>query len=298
MRKIFIVAGFFFAFAFAFDQTSQAQSKAKKPVKKTTAKKTQSSKAETAQPIVAPDEITTQNPNAAPLKRNERPGQTTSDAAEPQKKNQSAHDGGAQSSSQSNEPENFYFYEFSQPNFLVKHLIIEHDETGKGKIVIEKKDFAEPETDPLQLSAATLEKLNQLFQTLNFLDSTEVYQSAMRDYGHLGNSKIKRKIKERERVVEFNWSENKDAKALADEYRRIGQQAVWIFDINVARANYPLDAPGLMDQLDSLLRRNEIADPVQLVPVLKKLTDDEKIPLIARNHAARIVKDIEKKNSK
>jgi hypothetical protein len=47
-----------------------------------------------------------------------------------------------------------------------------------------------------------------------------------------------------------------------------------------------------------MLKRSEVSDPQQLVPVLKKLVNDERIPLIARNHAARMVKDIEKNPAK
>jgi hypothetical protein len=49
-----------------------------------------------------------------------------------------------------------------------------------------------------------------------------------------------------------------------------------------------------MDELDSLLRRNEISDPPQMLPMLKELSNDERIPLIARNHAKRLVEKIEK----
>jgi uncharacterized protein (UPF0147 family) len=83
-----------------------------------------------------------------------------------------------------------------------------------------------------------------------------------------------------------------------DEYRRIGQQFVWIFDIGVARENQPLEAPRLMDALDSLIKRNEISDAAQMIPLLKELSNDERIPLIARNHATRIIKEIEKKAEK
>jgi uncharacterized protein (UPF0147 family) len=102
----------------------------------------------------------------------------------------------------------------------------------------------------------------------------------------------------RERVAKFNWTVNPDAKNLMDEYRRIGQQFVWIFDIGVARENQPLEAPRLMDALDSLIKRNEISDAAQMIPMLKELSNDERIPLIARNHATRIVKEIEKKAEK
>jgi uncharacterized protein (UPF0147 family) len=49
-----------------------------------------------------------------------------------------------------------------------------------------------------------------------------------------------------------------------------------------------------LDELDSLVRRNEISDAGQMVPFLQKLSEDERVPLIARNHAAKIIKTIEK----
>lgn len=191
-----------------------------------------------------------------------------------------------------------YKYEFSQPNFIVRKIILEHDENGKGKITFEKKDAEEPISDPIQLSQVSVEKINGLMNALNFLDSTEDYQSPMRDYGHLGNYQITLKKEGKERTAKYNWSENPTARELSNEYRKIGEQAVWLFDMSVALENRPLDAPSLMDRLDSLLRRNEISDPPQLLPVLKSFSTDERIPLMARNHATRIIKEIEKKSSK
>ncbi len=82
---------------------------------------------------------------------------------------------------------------------------------------------------------------------------------------------------------------------MADEYRKISQQFVWIFDINVARENQPLESPNLMNALDGLIRRNEVSDPEQMIPMLKELGNDERIPLLARNHATKIIKQIERK---
>jgi hypothetical protein len=67
-----------------------------------------------------------------------------------------------------------------------------------------------------------------------------------------------------------------------------------VFNITLSRQNQPLEAPKLMDQLDTLVTRNELADPADLVPLLQDLTTDERIPLMARNHAARILKKIKK----
>lgn len=188
-----------------------------------------------------------------------------------------------------------YSYEFSQPQFFVSHVSIEHDENGKGTITLGKKDFEEEYTDPIQLSAATLEKLETLYDALDFLESDENYQSETRDYGHLGNMTFKMKAGERERTAKFNWSENADAQALAQEYKKITNQFVWMFDITVSRENQPLESPRIMKSLDSMLKRDDISDPNQMIPFLKKLSEDERVPLITRNHALRLVKEIEKK---
>jgi hypothetical protein len=98
----------------------------------------------------------------------------------------------------------------------------------------------------------------------------------------------------RKRTAEFNWTNNKDASSLVNEYRRIADQALLVFDISVARENQPLNAPKLMERLELLLKRNGLSDPQQLVPLLKDLSTDEHVPLIARNHAIRLLKKIEK----
>ncbi|MBA3334893.1 MAG: hypothetical protein H0T08_04705, partial [Acidobacteria bacterium] len=116
-----------------------------------------------------------------------------------------------------------------------------------------------------------------------------------RDYGHLGNMKFTMTKDGRTRTAKFNWTENLTAKILADEYRKISQQFVWQFDINVARENQPLESPTLMNSLDGLIRRDEISDPNQMIPMLKELSNDERLPLLARNHATKIIKQIEKK---
>lgn len=220
-------------------------------------------------------------------KKNERPG-----ANEPQKANQNT------TKNAINAENPVYFYEFAQPNFYVTKIFIEHDETGNGKITFMKRDFEEAVSDPIQLSPAALEKIKIAFDALKFLNSTENYQDAERNYAHLGEVKLKIKKEGRERTAAFNWTQNENAKLLMDEYRRVANQFVWIFDINLARTNQPLEAPGLMDALDGYIRRSEISDPPQMIPFLTKLSNDERIPLIARNHATKLIKEIEKQAAK
>ena len=97
---------------------------------------------------------------------------------------------------------------------------------------------------------------------------------------------------DRKRVAEFNWTNNSDASKLVNEYRKAADQAILIFDISIARENQPLNAPKLMEVMESLVKRDGLSDPHQLLPLLQDLSTDEHVPLIARNHALRIIKKI------
>lgn len=289
MKKLSVVVIVCFSFIFSFSALAQTK------IKKTTAKTKPTAKTTSTPTPTTVVEITEPTPQTTPpVKKNERPeDQTTTQQTEPKKKNQ------AERNSTNSKPEQIkypYVYEFSQPNFVVSHIVIEHDEKGKGTITFEKKESSgEAITDPLQLTQFTLDKINKLFETLNFLNSTENYQSPTRDYGHLGNYTITLRKDSLERTAKYNWSENKDAKALAEEYRKVAEQFIWYFDMNISRENQPLEAPSLVDRLESLVKRDEVSDASQMLPYLKDLSNDERIPLIARNHVTRIIKDIEKK---
>ncbi len=186
-----------------------------------------------------------------------------------------------------------YHYEFSQPDFTVSKVVIGHDEDGNGTISFQKKDFDEMVTDSIVVSPEALARINEAFAALDFVNSAESYQYE-KPYPHLGTIKIRVKKGGKERETEFNWTTNKDAKIVSDEYRKIGNQYIWMFDITVARENQPLNAPRLVDDLASLYKRKELSDAKQLIPVLRGLGEDERIPLIARNHAMKLVMEIEK----
>ncbi len=138
-----------------------------------------------------------------------------------------------------------------------------------------------------------LERIEKLWRELRFLDSNENYQSS-KDFAHLGTYKLGMTALDRKRTAEFNWSGNASAWALAQEYRRVADQVIFVFDMTVARENQPLNTPGLLKQLESMLNRNAVSDPKQLIPLLKEIRTDAHIPLIARNHAERLLKKIDK----
>lgn len=219
-------------------------------------------------------------PHATPKKLNARPR----DSEKPES---------AKPSPATSAIKKLFYYEFAQPDFVVSRIIITHDSSGKGNISFSKSGIDEMISEPIEISPAVLSRIESAFERLNFLQSDENYQYE-KDYSHLGTVKIRLTDDGRSREVAFNWTRNPDAMALKDEYRRIGNQFLWMFDIGVARENQPLESPRLMRYLDSLLKRNEVADSVQMLPFLRGLSDDERLPLIARNHAAKLAKQIEK----
>lgn len=185
-----------------------------------------------------------------------------------------------------------YFYEFTQPDFIVRHINIEHDANGVGKITFERKGEETPIVEPINLSMGALGRVLGAWTELNFLDSTENYQ-AEKQFPHLGTMRLKMERDKLKRTAEFNWTNNKTASLLVTEYRRIADQAVLIFDISVARETQPLATPKLMDEFEQQMNRNGLSDPQQLVPLLTDISTDEHLPLIARNHALRLIKKLE-----
>jgi hypothetical protein len=190
-----------------------------------------------------------------------------------------------------------YSYEFSQPKFYVKHIRLEHDANGRGTVTFERLNEDVPVTEPLELSPDALARINTAWQGLRFLDSDANYQ-ADKQFPHLGTMKIGMERGDRKRVAEFNWTNNRDAETLVNEYRKAADQTILVFDIAVARENQPLNAPKLMETMESLLKRNGLSDPRQLLKLLHDLSTDEHVPLIARNHALRLIKQIEKLDKK
>ena len=106
-----------------------------------------------------------------------------------------------------------------------------------------------------------------------------------RQYPHLGTMRFKMEQGSRKRTSEFNYTKQRRL-LIVNEYRRLVDQAILVFDIAVARESQPLNTPKLMEHFERMLKRNVLSDPKQLVPLLKELSTDEHLPLIARNHAS------------
>jgi hypothetical protein len=175
----------------------------------------------------------------------------------------------------------------------LKHIVIKHDQAGHGQLSFEKLDGGDPITEPVEVSNTALARITSLWDSLHFMDSETNYQSE-KQFPHMGTMRLRMTKGALNRVAEFNWTNDKTVAALVQEYQHISNQTVFVFDITLARQNQPLEAPKLMDGLETMVTRKELSDPLQLVPLLEDLANDEHIPLMARNHATRILKKIRK----
>ncbi|HEV2707273.1 MAG TPA: hypothetical protein VGV59_15235 [Pyrinomonadaceae bacterium] len=212
---------------------------------------------------------------------------------QPTETRQKTNENDAPQQSAANADETRYFYEFTKAEFVISHIRIEHDASGRGRILFERRGDTEPITEPFQLSEAALQRIKALWTALNFLDSTTDYQST-KPVASLGTTRLRMTRGTRERTAEFTYSQDRDAYALANEYRRAADQVIFVFEIEVARESQPLVAPKLLSSLESVIARNGLSDPQQLLPLLRELSTDERLPLIARNQAGRLLKKLEK----
>jgi hypothetical protein len=194
--------------------------------------------------------------------------------------------------SQTNGGTTNFSYEFNQPEFIIAHIRIEHDGAGRGRIAFRHRGETESLTEPLEISSDALARITGLWSALGFLESGANYQTP-RQLPHLGTVRLAvRRGEAIERTTEFNWTADRNAFALANEYRRLADQALFVFDINLARQNRPLETPSIMTRLELLLRRNALSDARQLVPLLRDLATDERLPLMARTKAEGLIRRI------
>lgn len=183
-------------------------------------------------------------------------------------------------------------YAFDNEKFTTPHLELQFGADGKGEFRFKKKD-SEEIVNKLQVTAPVLEQINSLLTEVNFLDSAENYQYK-KDFSHLGTITISVSQNGKHREVSFNYTENQAMNKLANIFRNITTQETRIFEIEVVRQNDPISTPAQLRYLESELKSKNIADPERFTALLQELKVDESVPLIARNHADRLLKEIRK----
>src|SRR5215475_6479217 len=185
-----------------------------------------------------------------------------------------------------------YHYIFENPRFTTPVPELEFDGSGQGKFRFQRKDSDEI-VNKLSVSSEVLSQIQLLLDNLNFLASSEDYQHK-KDFSHLGNMTITYSRGGKERTVTFNYTDNQSMTRLSEIFRGIITQETRIFELETVLANDPISTPAQLRMLESELKSKHIADPHRFDPILKNIKSDESVPLIARNHADRLLKMIGK----
>jgi hypothetical protein len=185
-----------------------------------------------------------------------------------------------------------YRYLFENERFTTPVQEIELDGNGRGQFRFKRKG-GEEIVNKIEVSASVISQIQSLFDDLNFLSSTEDYQHK-KDFSHLGTMTITLVRNGKERTVSFNYTDNQSMNRLKDLFSNIATQETRVFELETVRSTDAISTPAQLRMLESELRGKHIADPQRLVPLLQDIKMDEGVPLIARNHAERLLQMIKK----
>jgi hypothetical protein len=191
-------------------------------------------------------------------------------------------------------PEGVTFtYKFENPRFYVPLMEIDVRPDRSGELRFKRGESDEMLDLKFKLMPATLARIRQLCETSKFLTSDVEYQDK-KDFSHLGWINFSAREGERSRKVRFNYTLNPEIRELAEIFRGIATQEMHVFDMETAQQYQPLDLPGRLDALENDLRLERLAEPGRMLAPLQEIAGDDTQPLIARNHATRIIEGIKK----
>jgi hypothetical protein len=190
-----------------------------------------------------------------------------------------------------------FSYKFENPRFDIRVIEIDLNANGAGEVRFTRGTSDEILDCKIKLLPATLTRIRDLFEVSGFLVSDTAYQDK-RDMSHMGWVTLRAKQGARERKVRFNYTLNPHMKELEEIFRGIASQEISLFDIENAERYQPLDVPKQLEILENDLKLARIAEPARVLTALNEIAGDDSQPLIARNHAKRIIEAIKKGNFK
>jgi len=186
-----------------------------------------------------------------------------------------------------------FAYKFENARFYIPLLEIDLAADGGGELRFKRGESDEILDLKFKLMPSTLTRVRQLCAGTQFLTSDAEYQDK-KDFSHLGWISISARQGELSRTVRFNYTMNVEIRELADIFRAIATQEIHVFDMETAQRYQPLDLPGRLEAVENDLRLERLAEPERMLGPLREIAGDDTQPLIARNHATRIIDGIKK----
>lgn len=192
---------------------------------------------------------------------------------------------GATVSAQGKKEQPVFWYEFEQPSFVISKIEIGLDGEGHGTLAYWQKDV-DPVNVEITLRPDSLARLKGMADKVALLpDDTTPSDRHL----NIGKTKLVFSQKGEKREAEFTYTPNQQMNALANFFRGLVTQHQRKSQLEVARRYQPLDTPKILKDLESDLNGNRIAEPAAMASLLKSLSTDERLPLIARNQAKKLL---------
>ncbi len=204
-----------------------------------------------------------------------------------------AHQNPRSTNSASGAGELSYSYKFENPRFILRIIEIDLAPNGIGEVRFTRGESDEVLDCKVKLLPETIGRIRKLYEITNFLASETVYQDK-RDLSHMGWITLGAQQGGRERKARFNFTTNAQINELKEIFLGIAWQEISLFDIENAQRYQPLDVPKQLEILENDLRLERIAEPERVLAALNEMAADDSQPLIARNHAKRIIDAIKK----
>jgi len=195
--------------------------------------------------------------------------------------------------SDANGAEMSFSYKFENPRFHLRLIEIDLSASGTGELRFTRGESDEVLDCKVKLLPATIARIRSLFEVSDFLGSTVEYQGKA-NMAHLGWITLGAKQGARERKVRFNHTIHVQIEELGKIFLGIATQEISLFDIENAERYQPLDLPKQLEILENDLRLEWIAEPERVLAALNEIAGDDSQPLIARNHAKRLIEAIKK----
>lgn len=177
-----------------------------------------------------------------------------------------------------------YWFEFDQPNFIISKIRIGLDGEGHGTLAYWQKDV-DPVNVEITLRPDSLARLKGMAEKVTLLPEDTTPSDR---HLNIGKTKVVFSQKGEKREAEFTYTPNQQMNALANFFRGLVTQHQRKSQLEVARRYQPLETPKILKDLESDLNGNRIAEPAALASLLKSLSTDERLPLIARNQAKKL----------
>ncbi len=168
---------------------------------------------------------------------------------------------------------------------------VQLDAAGKGEAKFKRRG-ADLITAAIQLSPQARDRFDTVIAATGNLSAAEKYESG-RKVADLGKKHLTLVTPEGTKEATYNFSERKEVTELTAFFEALLNQQTIGFDLDNAIQFDRLSVPKRLDQIESELKSNRIADPDGLVVLLEKIEADQRVMNYARDHAGRIKRQIQ-----